>query len=302
MHIPARIRPISLTPARNLLTDVEHRSIYTLARCELNVFETYRPADMFALTFNDAVITSMVRGKKVMHLPGMAQFDYFPGETVLAPAGTRMEIDFPEAEAANPTQCIALTLDSDSVGEAIHYLNRQAPRNSSGWHFNYEQLHLKNSANLASVISKLVDICKESSLTKDALADLTLKELIIRLVQLQALDNAGTDILGTGALNAVVQYIRKNLSSRLEIDALSRFACMSRPSFFRLFRREYGISPTQFIIRERIAKARRLLADTNETVGKVCFECGFEDVNHFIRAFRQSEGVTPGCFRKLLEN
>lgn len=295
------IRPIDLTPARNLLTDVEHRSIYTLARCELNVFETYRAADMFALTFNDTVITSMVRGKKVMHLPGMEQFDYFPGETVLAPAGTRMEIDFPEADDINPTQCIALTLDSDSVGEAIHYLNRRAPRENSGWNFNYEQIHLKNSANLASVISKLVDICKESSLTKDALADLTLKELIIRLVQLQALDNAGADVGGGGALNTVVQFIRRNLGSRLDIDALSRHACMSRPSFFRLFRREYGISPTQYIIRERIVKARQLLSETNAAVSAVCFECGFEDVNHFIRVFRQSEGVTPGGFRKLLE-
>lgn len=299
MHAPSRIRSIGLTPVQNLLTDVEHRSVYTLNRCELNVFETYRSADMVALTFNDAVITSMVRGKKVMHLPGMSQFEYLPGETVLAPAGTRMEIDFPEAEESNPTQCIALTLDSDSVGEAIHYLNRQAPRESTGWQFNYQQLHLKNSASLAAVISKLVDICKESSLTKDALADLTMKELIIRLVQLQALDNAGCDPGGSGALNTVVKHIRRNLAARLDIDALSRYACMSRPTFFRVFRREFGISPTQFIIRERVTMARKMLAETQAPVGTVCFECGFEDVNHFIRVFRQSEGLTPGAFRKL---
>lgn len=302
MHAPSRIRPIGLTPEKNLLTDVEHRSIYTLDRCELNVFETYRAADMVALTFNDAVITSMVRGKKVMHLPGMSKFEYMPGETVLAPAGTRMEIDFPEAAEKNPTQCIALTLDSALIGDAIHYLNRQAPRDSSGWHFNCEQLHLKNSAGLASVISKLVDICKESALTKDALADLTMKELIIRLVQLQALDNAGTNLQGNGALNTVVSYIRRNLSARLDIDALSRFACMSRPTFFRMFRREYGISPTQFIIRERVANARRMLSDTRESVSTICFESGFEDVNHFIRIFRQNEGLTPGAFRKAIRN
>ena len=126
---------IALTPAKNLLTDVENRSVYSLAHCELNVFETYRSSELVTLTFNDAVITSMVRGKKVMHLPNRPSFDYFPGETVLAPAGTKMVIDFPEAAEKNPTQCIALTLDSNCINAAIAYLNTYFPREATDWQF-----------------------------------------------------------------------------------------------------------------------------------------------------------------------
>jgi len=295
----SRIQSLALTPVKNLLTDVEHRSIYTLAHCELNVFETYRPAAQFGLSFRDTVITSMVRGKKVMHLPGMPEFEYFPGETVLAPAGTAMEIDFPEAEMDNPTQCIALTLDANCVGETIHYLNESFPRESTGWQFNYQQSHLKNSPGLAAVIDKMVGICREGNQTKDILADLSLKELIVRLVQLQALDAISGPVIGSGAMDTVIQFIRNNLSGRLDSSILSRLACMSKPTFFRMFRREFGMSPAQFIIRERIRMARQLLSNTSFPINRISSECGFEDVNHFIRIFRQIEGVTPGGFRKF---
>lgn len=299
----ALLRNIALTPEKNLLTDVENRSVYSLSHCELNVFETYRTSEMVALTFNDAVITSMVRGKKIMHLPGVQAFDYFPGETVLAPAGTKMEIDFPLAKQDDPTQCIALTLENNYVNTAIEYLNSYFPRNTNGWHLNYHQLHMRNSNALADAINKLVIICREGNLTKDILADLTLKELIVRLVQLQALEQIPGEPSTANVFAYVTHYIRNHIGDKLNVDELSRKAYMSRASFFRLFKREYGISPVRYITRERIHKAKALLSATNMTVNQVGLESGFEDVNHFIRTFKQSEGVTPAAYRnKLCQN
>jgi AraC-like DNA-binding protein len=298
------LQRIALTPAKNLLTDVENRRIYSLNHCELNVFETYRASEQVQLAFNDMVITSMVRGKKIMHLPGLDDFVYLPGETVLAPAGTKMSIDFPDARAHEPTQCIALTLDGNCISQAIDYLNTNFPRlnGGEGWHFNYRQFHLKNNNSLAEVIDKLVRICSETALTKDVLADLTLKELIVRLVQLQALDNSdqATQKTGNNPFSFVIRYITDNLHDKLDVDSLSKKACMSRPSFFRLFKREYGISPVQFIIRERLKKARALLTNTNQSVQQISLEAGFEDANHFIRLFKKNEGTTPGDYRNRL--
>lgn len=302
------LKHIQLTPQKNLLTDVENRRVYNLNRCELNVFETYRSSEKVQLTFNDLVITSMVRGKKIMHLPGIEHFDYFPGETVLAPAGTSMFIDFPDAKEKDPTQCIALTLDKDCVSNTIHYLNEHHPRINAqdGWNINFQLTHLTNNTELADVINKMVTVCTEKSLTKDVLADLTLKELIVRLVQLQHIKSIEHDVAALGSNNLfapTISYIRENLGNKLDIELLSRKAYMSRTNFFRAFKREFGITPIQFITKERLKKAKAMLTASSQTVQQISMETGFDDVNNFIKIFKRTEGATPGAYRqKLLSN
>lgn len=298
------LKHIQLTPQKNLLTDVENRRVYNLNNCELNVFETYRRSEQFKLTFHDLVITSMVRGKKVMHMPGDHHFDYYPGETVLAPADTSMLIDFPEAKKKSPTQCIALTLDSTSIRSTINYLNEFYPKSTPDqiWDINFQQAHLKNSPALADVINKMVMVCMEKNRTKDILADLTMKELIVRLVQLQQLEELdGTKrINGNNPFHQVASYIRENLSSKLDVEKLSKKACMSRAQFFRTFKREFGITPVQFIIKERLKYSKQLLTGTRQTVQQISLETGFDDVNNYIKLFKKNEGMTPGAYREQL--
>ena len=299
------IKQIQLTEQKNLLTDVENRRVYNLDHCELNVFETYRKSEMFKLTFNDLVITSMVRGKKVMHMPGANPFDYKPGETLIAPPGTSMYIDFPEARKTKPTQCIALTLDRDNISNTIAYLNEYYPRTTPGenWQLNFNQTHFKNSEDLAGTINTLVTVCMEKSLTKDILADLALKELLVRIVQLQylhQLDDIDMAFERSGPFHHMAAYIRENLHNKLDVEILSKKACMSRSQFFRSFKQEFGITPVQFIIKERLKKAKLLLTHTRQTIQQVSLETGFDDVNNFIKIFKKTEGTTPGTYRTLL--
>jgi AraC family transcriptional regulator of arabinose operon len=295
------VSPFSLTGKKELRTLVENRKAYTLNHCELNIYETYERSELVPLTFSDLVITSMLRGKKVMHLFDKPGFDYLPGETVIVPPNVTMTIDFPEASELNPSQCTALAINQQEISNTLDFLNENYPRaNNDQWQLNYKQFHFFNNYELAQLINKLISISTGDVLTKDVLANLTLKELLIRIMQMQNLHEVKDNLnqLSTGNRFAyILQYIKSHLTEKLNIDALSQMAYMSKASFFRAFKHELGISPVDYIIRERIQLAKQFMCNPYCSIADACFKAGFNNQHYFSRAFRKIEGTTPSVYK-----
>ncbi|WP_286927348.1 AraC family transcriptional regulator [Flavobacterium sp. UBA4197] len=295
-----------LSNEKSLKTLVENRTIYSLNNCELNIFETYQTSDLVPLKFNDLVVTSMLRGKKIMHLFDEPGFEYVPGETVVIPANVEMKIDFPEASRNNPTQCLALAIDHIKIKETLHFLNERYPKEGNGnfWKLDYENYFFYNNIELATTINKLVKECMSDSITKDALADLTLQELLVRIIQTQTIKAIDTNVFPdkNSPIIPVVEYIRKNIRENISLKELSDKACMSTTSFYRFFKRELGMSPIEFILNEKIKQAKQLLKNPTIQVNEVCFQSGFEDCNYFIRLFKKYEGITPKQYQLLYIN
>ncbi|HEY4324690.1 MAG TPA: AraC family transcriptional regulator [Mucilaginibacter sp.] len=298
-------RVLPLQPEKDLKTLVESRSVYTMQHCELNVFETRQQSEKVRLKFNDMVLTTMLRGKKVMHLFGSEHFDYLPGESVIVPDNVEMIIDFPEANLQNPTQCIALAVDAAMLKDTLHLLNEKYPKTErqDNWNIDISCFHLQNSLEITSAINRLINISTENIAAKDVLVDFTLKELLIRLMQTQArnmiLDNYVTHTT-TNRFASVVQYIKAHISEEITIDKLSDLCCMSKPNFFRCFKREFGISPVDFILHERIAMAKLILKRVNVSINEACYAVGFNNLSYFFKLFKRIEGKTPSEFRKSL--
>ena len=291
----------SLTVEKSLKTLVENRTVYSLDNCELNLFETYQESVLVPLKFNDLVVTSMLRGKKVMHLFDDPGFEYLPGETVIVPGNVEMKIDFPEASVNNPTQCLALAIDHNKISDTIDFLNERYPKEDELWQLNHENYFFYNNTELATTINKLIRECMSFSVTKDALADLALQELLIRIIQTQTAQRVddSTTIDTNSAIYTITEYIRKNITSNISLKDLSEKACMSTTSFYRYFKRELGMSPIEFILNEKIKQAKKLLKNPGIQINEVCFMAGFDDCNYFIRLFKKYEGITPKQYQLL---
>ncbi|MCY7351526.1 MAG: AraC family transcriptional regulator [Cytophagaceae bacterium] len=295
----------ALTSFRELKTLVENRSTFSLNHCELSIFETYQRSERVSLRFDDLVFTAMLRGKKVMHLFGQNGFDYLPGESVIVPEREEMVIDFPDATLQNPTQCIALAIDSQKIKETVDLLNEKYAKAETNdtWQLNLAQFHLKNSGELSSTVDRLVSVSRENNAAKDIFANLTLQELLVRLMQTQArtliFDNY-LKYLNTHRFAYVVGYIKEHLAENLTIEKLSDLACMSKPHFFRSFKREFGVSPIEYIIRERLRLAKKYLSEPTINVTEACFRVGFNNVNYFCTLFKKYEGSTPNYYKKLV--
>ena len=303
MSIKSLLHTPALTHEKSLKTLVENRTIFSLNNCELNIFETYQESALVPLKFNDLVVTSMLRGKKVMHLFDEPGFDYLPGETVVIPSNVEMKIDFPEASNDNPTQCLALAIDQTKISETLNFLNERYPKEGTDnfWQLNYQNYFFYNNVDLAATINKLIKECMSTSITKDALADLTLQELLIRIIQTQTVKSIdqGDFSNQNNAIAQVIDYIRKNLKEDINLKHLSDKACMSTTSFYRFFKRELGMSPIEFVLSEKIKHAKKLLRNPSIQINEVCYLSGFEDANYFIRLFKKHEGITPKQYQLM---
>lgn len=297
------VRELPYSSERELNTLVENRRAYTLNNFELNVYETYQASQLVPLKFNDMVIINMLKGKKIMHLEDVPAFDYLPGETLVLPAHRPMKIDFPDAKIMEPTQCTALLISADKIEETIDYLNNAYPKinNSLSWDFSWNKFHLVNTDELASLTNKLFSNMISNDPFKDVLADLLFKELLIRIIQQQQLGElVEPSISGNDEMSNLKKYIREHLTERITIEDLSRKANMSKATLFRIFKDEYGITPMELVIRERLRKAKEMLS-ANMSIKEVCYACGFTDVNYFSRLFKARENMTPGNYQRKID-
>ncbi|MEM9723191.1 MAG: AraC family transcriptional regulator, partial [Bacteroidota bacterium] len=89
----------------------------------------------------------------------------------------------------------------------------------------------------------------------------------------------------------------ENLGQSLTVVDLSEKACMSQSHFYRVFKDEMGVSPTDYINRERIKLATRLMKDRTRKIKEVYLECGFESRSYFNRVFKKILKVSPRQFQ-----
>ncbi len=80
---------------------------------------------------------------------------------------------------------------------------------------------------------------------------------------------------------------------------LAKRSKLSTMRVSRLTKRLFGLTPTQFITKTRIAAASRMLCETDQSIADIAHACGFCDHSAFTRAFRSTTGVTPTEYRQF---
>ncbi|AZA86582.1 AraC family transcriptional regulator [Chryseobacterium shandongense] len=288
-----------LKKEHQLFSMVENQTKFNLNNCEFSIYETHRAAFDVKLHFDTIAFTAMLRGKKHMKLDNKTNyFDYYPGESVLVSPGETMIIDFPEADET-PSQCISLSLNPEFIENSLNHLNYHLPKvdETSQWNIELDEYFLFNNQSLASATNNIMRIAMDDNSQKDIMADFALKELLIRLMQTQARSMVEKNIVkNKSRIGFAVDYIRKNLHQKLSIDSIAKMAYVSKSNFFRMFRDELGTSPNEFILHERISRAKELLKSRN-SIKETAFQTGFSDANYFTRVFKQLVGMTPKSYQ-----
>jgi len=100
-------------------------------------------------------------------------------------------------------------------------------------------------------------------------------------------------------LRRVTEYIQQNLDKDLRLAELAAVVCMSPYHFARLFKGSTGVPPHRFVVRQRIARARGVLATPEPSIAQISRMVGFRTPSHFTTVFRRLLGITPGAYRTV---
>jgi AraC family transcriptional regulator len=84
----------------------------------------------------------------------------------------------------------------------------------------------------------------------------------------------------------------------IDLESAAAEVGLSAFHFLRLFRDVLGVTPHQYLVRSRLRRAARLLADDERSITDVAFDVGFGDLSNFVRTFHRAAGVSPRGFRR----
>jgi AraC family transcriptional activator FtrA len=101
-----------------------------------------------------------------------------------------------------------------------------------------------------------------------------------------------------GRFANVFSWMEENIHQNITLARLAEQACMSERSFQRHFKQASGVSPTEWILRERVRRSQRLLETTNLLADSVARDAGFNSVETFRYHFRRLAGSSPSSYRK----
>ncbi len=96
----------------------------------------------------------------------------------------------------------------------------------------------------------------------------------------------------------VEQFVAENLDRTIAVGELASLARLSTTHFSRVFKRSFGVTPRDYVMRARLERAKTLLTQTSASLCQIALDCGFCDQAHMSRIFHQVVGATPGRWRR----
>lgn len=287
---------------------IEHKSVYTIPHGEISLYETNIPFKGIDFNFEYPSVSMMLQGEKRIKWNDET-FDFGTKKIFIPEKKQTLTVDVDIASLEKPLKCAILSIDDNFVSEFYDEITSIQNKdwldiigNDEDSLLNYfvsdEDLLINSFFNLLNDRKS-----SEEKINKlDYIFQLKLKELTYLILQSKARNLILDQSLSqNNPFYEVINYINTNFKSKIKIADLAKLSHMSESKLYQKFKENFGCSPNHFIIQKRLKFAHNLILSNtqNLTISEISFMCGFNNVEHFNRKFKEVYSSTPTKIKLL---
>jgi AraC-like DNA-binding protein len=217
------------------------------------------------------------------------------GQTVFFKKGTFILPQHPAEDV-----CIQwFFIPDEFVREAVLELAADLPAVSEAVDSHELTIRVNNDVALSAFFNAMAEYFAADEKPPEALLKLKLRELLTSILVSQSNLSLSAYFRSLAARDApsIAAIMEMNFCHNLPLDAFAQMCHRSLSSFKREFRKHYGTSPGRWLHERRLERSASLLQTTGLSVTEVMLECGFEELSHFSRAFKERFGRAPSAYR-----
>ena len=98
-----------------------------------------------------------------------------------------------------------------------------------------------------------------------------------------------------------VKYINQNYAT-VTLEKAAKNASMSYSYFSRFFKKEFNTTFTKYLTNVRIEKSIEYLSNSSMNISQIALQCGFSNLSHFAKCFKEETGISPNKYRSFVQN
>lgn len=249
------------------------------------MIEHVNPFHEVNVALNGTLVTEKVSagGKRVVIRGGS-------GNLCITPAGQPIS-----AYWDKPLENMGFSLDP-------HFVTRTAAENHFSPNFEFTEIYREQDALIQNIGLTLLAETESNTPSGRLFTDSLIQTLTLHL--LANYSTARTAPAANGGLSGfrlrrVKEFIAENLEEDLSLTDIASVAELSQYHFARAFRKTVGMTPQQYVMQQRIERAKQLLSNAELPIVEISLRTGFENQSHFTTLFRKFTKLTPKSWRDL---
>ncbi len=157
-------------------------------------------------------------------------------------------------------------------------------------------IKVKDNEQLKEIFESLIKHCRTDTLTSAIAANAD----ALRLISFFLEESGAEPIIEqkNDEMQTIIQYINTNLHQNFTVAELAHQSGYSVAQFTRKFKKQVGLSPSDYIVKMKINHAKKRLENLELSISSIAEELGYNDSGYFGKVFKAKTGVSPNTYRK----